>query len=261
MAANVNTVDVQCIIITENDCLGAPVGTSAGGRVWVLNGNDDTNIESGPTFETIAEIVRNCYTRPADRRVSGSETTLDFGCPISNPELCAALEDGYTITYDEDNNPILSVAKPGETDCQKCGKTEEDGCDKSVSIIALVCETDCESNNVGISFMVIRSVTGGTSNSPKGVGQNGLNSPTLTLTTTTNDGYGEGPGGFIRNYDADGEPVCEPVSYRIPCPDDLDLGELHTLCGCKEDLIGCTITEEIVLANPILDIPLITGVA
>lgn len=253
---------INHLFIYLNNCAGKPLATGDGSPVFWFPGKEAMELEAGPTFRTISEVSTECFSRAARNETAGSDAVFRRGCGFSTPEFDSVFLRGYTREYTATGGILKAVESPAGSDCWTCGTTDD--CDKTFTIIADICEVDCEDKPVNRRFDIVRRISQATlSNRSKRGGNNPGNfSGDITLQTSSNSGWGAGPANLFPAYDADGNFGTSPVVEGIPKPATLNMTSLDEAgCGCKNAYAGKAITADLVAANPLLNHPLITGVA
>lgn len=245
------------------DCSGAPLHTSDGASVYFFSGNEEASSEAAPTMRDIAAVSSPCFNRKGYKEVSGATYRWLKDCAGINPEFRAMLE-GWTEEFDEFGNVLPAVAKPNsDDDCYGCADPDGGQCEDAWSIVELICVEDCSGGPAGLFMRAVRKVTALELQQAWRVGGNNLANlgGDIAAQPEPNYGWGEGPGDMVRAYDENGDPGCNPVVDLVPWPDEETIPEIIRKCSCASRYNGCAIDAADVLADPDLDIPIITGVA
>ena len=253
---------INNLFIYQNDCAGVPQTTSDGEDVFWFPGTDSLELEAGPTFRTIAGVATECFSRDPRNVTSGADAVFRRGCGFDYPEFDSLFLAGYTREFDAAGNVLKAIEAPGVDACKDCNlNPAATDCDLTFSMVADVCYVDCDDVPINRQFMVIRSISQATLSNRYRVGGNNVDAfgGDIAMTLDSNDGYGEGPADAIKAYSTGTTPGTNPVVTNVPIPAVLDFTDLDAICECLNEFRGCPITAALVLANPELDHPLITG--
>ena len=245
--------------IHNNNALGAPLHAGDDGyKGFLFPGTDKMSSETGPTAQTIAAITEQCFKKPEEKRVAGASGKLFQGCPIVSPEFLACLAFGYTEEVDALGNTNLALAKPGSDECEPCDPS--DPTNQDWGMIEGICVVDCNNKVVGRRLNVIRSISTFELSRQLRKGGKDVNAlgADMNIQLDENTGYGEGPGDLVESYDPlTGLPDCNP---QVCVDTDFDFSAIEAVCGaCDAEYFGCLLTPGLIAANPVLDIPMITG--
>lgn len=239
-----------------------PTGGAGDGNVFMFVGNPASTSQYAPQFQNVAAITGPCFHAPARTRTSGGQVTIG-DCNLTGAKTFGGqFFDGFANGYDDEGNVVTLDLRAADEDspCLRWGTTIAE--DLRWTMIELIGWRDCNDGEINVQANIVRSVSGAVlAAGPRFGGPNPQdNNFSATLTVLKNDGWGDGPGDLFPLFESDGTTEnSNPVSLGFPMDTASVYEDLIALCDIDNALRGVPITDALVIANPVLDSPLIVG--
>lgn len=241
----------------KNDATGAPLTIasdgSTDGSVFLFTGNGDMGSEAGPTFETVAAISSNAYTREARQDVSGA-TAVMRDTPITGAmEFLGQILTGYKLQYDALGDVSgLGVESAAAADCTRW--TTASSAATSWTVVELVGYRYCDDVQESVRANIFRNVqeVSPSSNFQFGLDDPGTGSVDLNMTCkAATAAWGDGPNDVFTIYDDTGAATLttDPITLGWPVGTAALYEDLITLCACDNAIRGVPLTAALVGAT------------
>lgn len=241
-----------------------PTGGAGDGNVFMFVGNTVQTSVWTPQFTNVGAIAGACFNRAASQSVSGAQAVIT-DCNLTGAKTFGGqFVNGFTNGYDDAGNVVtLDIAAPNSgANCLTWGITTAQGLEWTM--IELAGWRDCNDGEVNVQANIARAISAADPQTgPRFGGTNPAdNNFSATLTLKPNSGWGAGPGDLFPLFESDGTTEnSNPVSLGFEMDDETVYEDLIALCACDSALRGVPITDALVIANPVLDTPLIVGAA
>jgi hypothetical protein len=245
-------------IFYKNDATGAPITVAAAGstdgNTFLFTGNGDMGSETGPTFDTVAAIASNAFTREARNDVSGA-TAVMRDTPITGAmSFLADILTGYKPQYDASGDISgLGIESAAAADCTRWVTAASAA--TSWTILELVGYRYCDDVQESVRANIFRNVqdVAPASNFQFGLEDPGTGSVDLNMVCkAAGAGWGDGPNDEFLIYDdlLAATLTTDPITLGWPVGTDALFEDLITLCACDNAIRGVPLTAALVAATP-----------